>query len=554
MNRLPVLVTALALTALPDRAGAQAAVTLPPRAVTQEPLRLRLDLAADSLDAQSLRTEIERELKRPVALVPDFDAPLSVRVFGDGRLTLAYTRPRAGRVERSVDLPEDRNRATEVVALLVGNVVRDEAGELLQSLEASAPPNSTSEPEPAPALPLNESPAPAPEHTPKPAPAQSQAGEVRDWLGLRSRFDSLRESPVKFNLSLAHPITLLTKSEERRLHFELGLVYSRVGAVEGVALNFGALSVRQHLRGVALGGLYNHVGGATHGVSVSFLYGGGSGSLEGVGLSGLVAYHETQVIGAHVGVGVAITKELEGAQLAGALSLVTRARGATLAGGLNVVPERLEGAAVAGGGNVLGSVRGAALAAGANVVSGDTEGLLATGGLNLTRDLRGISIGLINIARNVEGVQLGLINVASKVDGASLGLVSIAGDGRVQPVFYGSTTKRFHAGVKFLAGHAYSEVGWAYAPVNEAQSLEAGGGLHLPIGNLYLEPGIHFSETDTLNNTPYEAHSDLHHRLRVGLRLFDKLDVFAGGGVLQGINGKTKDAIRGEGFAGLAVF
>ena len=268
----------------------------------------------------------------------------------------------------------------------------------------------------------------------------------------------------------------------------------------------------------------------------------------------MLAYRNANVSGAHAGLALAVAKDVQGAQVAGGASVSARTQGATAAGALNIVHGSLQGAAAAGAVNLIGSVRGAALASAVNV-TGDASGFLAAGGVNITRDLSGVSIGLINVARKVDGLQLGLINVASEVDGASLGLVSVAGNGRIQPVFYGSTSMALHAGVKFLAGYAYSEVGFAYAPRGRTQALELGGGVHIPMGVVYLEPGVHFSETKgSSGNASYEEHGDLHHRLRLGVRLFDRMDLFAGGGVLQGIQGRTKEKIRSEAFAGIAVF
>src|SRR5690606_4051439 len=118
-GRLPAVLAVL-LAAGAAFAQAQPAREATAPAVDGE-LRIRLDLGPRDLDPALVKSEIERELGRRVALVDTGSAPLSVSVQQPDRLTLRYDDARSGRVERSVDLPADPRRATEVIALLVGN-------------------------------------------------------------------------------------------------------------------------------------------------------------------------------------------------------------------------------------------------------------------------------------------------------------------------------------------------------------------------------------------------------------------------------------------------
>jgi hypothetical protein len=539
---------AQAQSSAPGAAGASATET------ASGALRVRFELGASELDPAVLRAEIERELKRPVMVVSDGSAALSLSVRDSNRLVLEYDDARSGKLERSVDLPREPRRAAEVIALLVGNVARDETGEILRSLEP-VPSAAPEEPPPAEPQPVS---APTPAPTPAPAAAKTKArrgrfNSRRRWLGLRSPFDDLTRGPLAFNLSLAHPIALLRDSDRRVLHLELGLAYSKVGALEGAGMNLGALVVQRNVRGVALGVFWNEIGGDTRGLSGTLIYERSGGSLEGVSLGGLVARRKGQVQGLQAALVFNEATDVRGALLGGAINNARRVEGAAAATAVNILSGDAEGAVLAAGVNVTSNVDGVVASTAFNR-SRDVRGVTLSAGLNVARNVHGVSAGLINFQDRVEGVQLGFVNIAREVDGASLGVVNVAGNGRVQPIVYGSTAMPIHLGVKFLVGYTYSELGWAAAPSDDVQSPEGGLGMHFPLGaSVYVEPGVHYSEVLSTKNDDQAEHGDIHYRARLGVRLFDAFDLFGGGGVIQRIHGADSGKISGEALFGVAA-
>jgi hypothetical protein len=216
-------------------------------------LSASIDVARGSLDAEEVRRALEVELGVRVELAdPGGPSPrLELSVDERGRARAVVRNDRGERVERVVELPKDRTRATESVAWLVGNLARDEAAELLRTLEKTQSETPTTAvagaQQEAPATPPVDTAVPAPTETPAippplPPPAQPKPAAT---------VPRERRSPV-FNLTLVHPITLVPRTEERTLRFELGLVYSRVGTLKGVAQTLGAVRVEHEMNGVAL--------------------------------------------------------------------------------------------------------------------------------------------------------------------------------------------------------------------------------------------------------------------------------------------------------------
>jgi hypothetical protein len=103
---------------------------------------------APELDPALLRDAIGREL-RLEAVGPDDDRAPRARGYLDvslDRPTHALVVTYRGGAEplvRHVDLPSDREATTRVVAMLAGNLGRDEAGELTESLRTETEPTTT---------------------------------------------------------------------------------------------------------------------------------------------------------------------------------------------------------------------------------------------------------------------------------------------------------------------------------------------------------------------------------------------------------------------------
>lgn len=88
-----------------------------------------------AIDDSTLQAAIDREL----AGVPR-DGKLDVVVNPDGTATVTYIRPDGAALERSVALPARADDAVELVALLAGNLVRDQTGDMIADLTLPAPP------------------------------------------------------------------------------------------------------------------------------------------------------------------------------------------------------------------------------------------------------------------------------------------------------------------------------------------------------------------------------------------------------------------------------
>ena len=223
------------------------------------------------LDSDELRAAVARELGvRTVerAQSNPVRGTLRVRFTGPRRAIMSYTGSTGRTLERSVVLPEEQDRALEVIVLLSGNLARDEAAELVEELRREARPSDTK------SEPSAEAPADAPSE-PEP-PRDARVGEERERPrderrapeATPSRSDEqLADDGFTFNASLFHPISLYSDSDKRRVELEVGLAYGRLGALRGFGITFGFTRVDQELNGVLMSAFYNRVGARPTGCS-----------------------------------------------------------------------------------------------------------------------------------------------------------------------------------------------------------------------------------------------------------------------------------------------
>jgi len=535
-----------AATAPPDSAAtsapAPAAAPVPAR-----PLGIHFQPGERKLDRAALKSALEAELGQPVALTDSPDASLRVEVVTRDRVSVAYRAPDGQTLSRSVDLPAEDDRAVEVIAWLSGNLARNEASDLLRSLRGSA-----SEPAPAP----EPAPSPQPEaptraeakKTAKPEPKQNAEPKRPTPQPASPRV--LR--PLVFNASLFHPLSLFPDAHERRVNFELGLVYSRAGAINGVAITPGVLEVEQGVRGAALGSLWFSGAGDHRGFLLSSIGTWRSGSLVGAEVAGVTTLGRGPLTGVSVAGAFGLSGPVTGVSVGGAAVAGEGVNGIGVGGVANVQQGDTHGGVIGGVATVARRVDGFAIAGVVNH-AGDVHGLQIAGVSNSAGTLDGLAVGTVNVHGKVRGLQLGVINVADEVDGAALGVISVAKNGRVQPIAYWSSFAPAHAGVKFLVGYGYSEIGMGFA--GDEYLPEAGMGAHVPVWeNVYVEPGCHFSSTHPTKSDQNPTHGDFHYRLRAGVRLLDAIEVFAGGGARHGVYGETKNEWKPEILAGIAIF
>jgi hypothetical protein len=520
VRALPLCVTLAALCA-GRLSHAQAIAPAPsapsaPDSPSITPLPLTVTLGDSKLGAEAIRRAIELELKRPVALsksstlpesAPSGASGLFVVVRADHTVTVSFHAESGVTRTRSIGLPQDPARGAEVIALLSGNLSRDEAAELLASLAAKADANAAAEnastAAPAAAEPSKPTPSPV-----APAPKTAASAPKKSKPDLNG--DLLTAPYPAFDVTLAPPLSLIPNSERHLINLELGLAYSHVGALNGMGFNVLLLRTERDVTGFSYATLYNRTGGTTYGVSGAALLNRG-GDVQGATFAGLASFQ----------------RDLQGYALSG---MVNRSR--------NVV-----------GGQLAGVVNSA----------DELSGLQLSGIVNVADRIRGAQVGLINVAGHVEGLQLGLVNVAKHVDGAALGLVSIAGNGRAQALLWASTFMPLNAAAKFTVGAFYTQLGGGYQPSNHTYTYELGLGAHVPLGAFFIEPGVHYSEQrDAEGAFSHELDENVHYRVAMGFDLH-ALSPFVGAAVMQRFE-HASDApsdsrpVRVEGFAGLALF
>lgn len=491
----------LALSAAP-RASAQNATS-----AVAPALSITLRLNHSQLDAEAIRKAVELELKRPVTLALDASEAqpgLSALANPDHTVTVSYRAPNGLIRTRTIGLPSDPSRSAEVIALLAGNLTRDEAAELLAALPTPAPSAAPASTAPTASAPPVPTPAPsvAPLPTPAPKPSSPAPRSVSRTPLLPTR------SPI--NVSLFSPLALYPDSAQRRFIVELGLAYSHVGELHGAGANVFILHTERDVRGVSAATLYNRTDGTVTGATLSAI--------------------------------VNRDQQLVGLQASGVLNLGAGAQ---------------QGVVAAGAANLHGDVSGVQ-AAGAFNQARSVEGLQVAGAVNVAQTIRGLQLGVVNVASEVHGLQIGVVNVAKHVDGTSIGLVSVADNGRLQPVLWASTLMPINAAMKFTVGPLYTQAGLGYAPGNDTYTYELGLGAHIPIGRVFIEPGVHYSEMRSSKHlTDHELLEHGHYRLSVG---FDAGPVspFIGVSVLQRFahspDAPDSDPVKLEGFSGVAFF
>ncbi|MEZ4372355.1 MAG: hypothetical protein R3B07_16130 [Polyangiaceae bacterium] len=467
------LVPSLGLAQVPDSAPAGNA------SVEARTVRLVFKPGSSGVDTAKLVQALRRELGVEITTDPATKADGGTLTLdleaSQGYVLGEFTAVDGKKTVRLLARPDDADRSIEVMALLAGNLVRNEASELLEALakarEAEAAARAAEKPPPPP----------TPEATkpPKPSAKPEPAVAARKTAGKKSRHEPAWQPkhPLKdggfINLSLAHPITLQPKSEHLSVVMELGLFYSRIGETKAFALNpfvlrnderaqgaqltgvfayaerlegaqiSGVVGMGRHVEGAQLAGAVNLSRGPMYGVQGAGAVNGSLGKVEGVQGAGAVNF---------------ATADLDGVQVAGAGNYVRRdLEGVQIAGAANAVGAAAEGGQVAGVANVADGVEGFQTAGILNLSLGKLDGFQAGIVNTVFGPIEGAQVGLVNVGgSSVKGLQLGLVNVAGEVKGTSIGLVSIAKNGRVQPTFWVASGKRMNAGVSFEVGPVYS--------------------------------------------------------------------------------------------------
>ena len=369
-------------------------------------LALRTD-GWDERDGGGLRLALENTLGIVVS-EPKNDrgeemATVVVRRRPNGNVTIVFVRPDGREVERTLDLPADRAIATETIALAAGNLVRDEAAELVAAL--TPPPT-------APEAATPEAP-PTPEVAPSPPPQAPRRVSCTDG------------ESVLFGADFAPYAGTSSKYPDRRrtLSFNFLAGYSR--GLNGVELGVGANIESAFMCGVQVAAGANVVLGDVRGVQLA-VSDVALGKLEGVQL-GVANYAKGDIEGVQLGVLSLGGGALEGAQV----SVV------------NVLNGQVVGNQTAVVNLASGNIQGAQVGV-VNVSGGSVEGV-QVGATNVaTGRVHGTQVGVVNYA-DVSDYPVGVVSVVrhgrTSVDGwateAGIGMVGARHGGRVIHNVYG---------------------------------------------------------------------------------------------------------------------
>lgn len=489
----------------PARAQAAASPAAPP-------LVAEIDVGSSGLDPERLRAAIEHELGVTVRArtASEPAGALAIRVGDRRSATVRFQSTPSRALERTLELPADPERAYETIALLTGNLARNEASELIEELRRSrapspepAAPDTDEEPPPAetaakpPERPAPPAPRPAPKKRPPPAP------KPRD-----DTKPALARAPV--NLTFFFPLALYRDVDRRRVGLELGFVYSRVGAIGGAGLALGVSRVDGPVTGaqIAVGGVL------------------GYGDLDGAALAVGFNHRRGTTTGVQGAVGYNYTDRLDGAELA----LVNVAGGEAPNYGF-------QGGLV----NVTGPLSGAQI-----------------GLVNVAQRVKGAQIALVNVGGEIDGTAIGLVNVADRVDGLALGLVNVVGNARTRLAAWADSSGRANLGIKYRQDWLFTMLSAAYR-MNRAADLDgelvepafAIGG-HAEFGKSFVELDVQYAFRGESVDQLKEQHI-ARYRLSAGFDPVKAFGVFAGGALEQKFD-RDGSSVGALGFAGIQVF
>ncbi|MBK7402734.1 MAG: hypothetical protein IPJ34_42535 [Myxococcales bacterium] len=393
-------------------------------------LVLRIEGTLTGITAEELRAAIAAELGVEVALdAPGVTGRATVTVKIDGAQAKVTFSAGGRAVERPVKLPKAGNQALDVIVLIVGNLARDEAGELIAELHvkitvggsastAGSASGSVSASASAEVAVVPSAAPPPPVVKPVVAPKPAPVGPPKhcSWKGSVLGADFL-------------PGVGSSTTEDGR-HAVRVASFNAVGGVS------------HGLSGVEIGGVFNIETGFVCGVQIGGAVNVVGGDVSGVQIGGAVNVVSGNVAGVQVSGAFGLGNDFVGVQFAGGLALGRDLRGGQVGGGVALARD-LEGVQFSGGFGLARNVKGVQV--GSFVVANDLVGA-QLGAVNAAVTLRGAQLGTVNFATQVYGAQLGAVNISTgRVAGLQLGVVNVADDvdvpiGVVNVVRKGHTT------------------------------------------------------------------------------------------------------------------
>lgn len=328
------------------------------------------------------------------------------------------------------------------------------------------------------------------------------------------RGDDPKELPrLPFDVSLVPPLGITSvMSQPPRVNFTLGIIGTRVGAIEGLGIGSVFTWVDRHASGVSVSGAFTRVG-TQNGLGVSGALLLSMGESRGVSIAPVMV-HLGDTYGLEAGAVSVVKGDFTGVQ-ASAVNIVTgRARGPQFST-VNIVGGSF-------GGAQFGTVNGAF-----GDVTGGQFGLLNIGG-----DVVGTQIGLLNIAKSVKGLQLGLLNIAQE-SSAPVGLLNIITRGKLRLAAWGSETNAVNLALKVGGSHVYSFLVAGVNPrvveTNPHFSYGLGLGVHVTSGRWFGEIEGSFEDVHRFGGRAFESQAfDVTARVNIGFQIAEKFGVFAG--------------------------
>lgn len=528
-------------------AAAFAAISAPPAGVlAEEPSAAGVDLVIDGapwmLDPDAVSAAVARELGGGVTLAPAAIAGRSTLVLRgepDGRVTLTYRASDGRRIERTIDVPEDPDRAAEAIALLAGNLVRDEAAELAAAL-GKRPPEAPPAEQPAPAAP------PAPPAVVRPAPPPRVARPAKAARPAPAPPEpppcaSPGATTVLFGADVLPLVGSSTYTGTNVVrHYSLSLVAGYTAGTTGIELSAGASISSSFLCGAQLSTVANLVFGPARGVQVTSGV-NVVGSLRGAQI-GAINAAAGPVAGAQVGVLNAAAGQVDGAQV-GMANLAAGASVDLQVGVANVAVSKSTDVQIGAANVAVGEATDVQLSL-VNVAAGGSADLQA----GLTNVAAGesadVQIGLLNIATGkVGGAQIGLVNYAGD-SRFSLGLLNFIRNGRLHVDVWGLESGIVMAGVKHGSDHIHNIYGIGLRTIGNRPLLVSALGLG---GRISIHQRAYI-DLDVLGYTLHEpstlepAATIAQARALLGFRLFPELALFGGPSFNVAFSGTPKDA------------
>lgn len=417
---------------------------------------------------ERLRSALERELGRPVVRsegAPEGESVLITRRPAGRDVQIVYLAPGGQRLERGLRVQGDSERAEGEVALLAGNLARDESSALIARMPSGDAEAGTKVKAAGAGPGVEENPCEK-----RRSPAVTLGGDFLPYLGLSSTREG-RAAARAFSLNLLGGVSRGTLAAEASgavnidTEFVCGVQFAGAanvvtGPLDGVQAA-GAVNVTTGSAvGVQAAGAVNYAGRGARGVQASGAANVAIGAVAGVQASGgvNVSIGRSHGVQGSGGVNVALgpwsgvqasggfnfagyvgEQDKPGAKPGGARAASARPWGVVglqIAGGVNVAmgpsndTQRADaGPPAAGAGADEG---GAKKAPRAESERGAVYGVQVSGAVNVaTGDVRGVQIAPVNVTSGrVAGVQIGVVNVAEDADFA-LGFVNIMSKGRL---------------------------------------------------------------------------------------------------------------------------